>query len=160
MAVASEALRIARADLDDPAVRALLAAHSAHSATASPAGSDHALAPEALRAPDVALWVACVGETVAACAALKALSSHAGEVKAMHTLPAFRGRGIAPRLLAQIVHVARERGYERLSLETGTNDAYAAARHLYEAAGFVRCAPFGPYEADPSSAYYTLALTG
>ena len=41
--------------------------------------------------------------------------------------------------------MARDSGYERVSLETGTMDAFAAARRLYETHGFEPCEPFGRY---------------
>jgi putative acetyltransferase len=54
--------------------------------------------------------------------------------------------------------VAETRGYLRVSLETGTMDAFAAARSLYRKAGFKPCAPFGPYTVNPYSVCMTLAL--
>ena len=57
-----------------------------------------------------------------------------------------------------LVGLARDRGYERVSLETGTMDAYAPARSLYAASGFVACSPFGDYEPSPNSAFMTLRL--
>jgi GNAT superfamily N-acetyltransferase len=61
-------------------------------------------------------------------------------------------------LLGHLVEVARRRGYESLSLETGTSDAFAAARSLYERSGFTRCAPFGEYTANPHSVCMRLLL--
>jgi putative acetyltransferase len=54
--------------------------------------------------------------------------------------------------------VARAEGYRRLSLETGSMDAFAPARALYADAGFTLCEPFGEYRLSPNSTYMTLTL--
>ena len=54
--------------------------------------------------------------------------------------------------------MAEARGYQRVSLETGTMDALAPARSLYLKARFRPCAPFGEYTANPCSACMTLSL--
>ena len=56
------------------------------------------------------------------------------------------------------VETARARGYERLSLETGSVAAFEPAHRLYESAGFVRTGPFGDYVEDVNSVFMTLAL--
>jgi putative acetyltransferase len=61
-------------------------------------------------------------------------------------------------MVDHLVGVARERGYRRLSLETGSGPAFAAARRLYAAAGFTPCGPFAEYRPNPNSAYMTLSL--
>ncbi|HEY9550121.1 MAG TPA: GNAT family N-acetyltransferase, partial [Kiloniellaceae bacterium] len=92
------------------------------------------------------------------CGALKALSDTHGEIKSMHTAQAARGRGVARRMLAHIVAEARRRGYRRLSLETGSMEAFAPARALYAGFGFEPCPPFADYRPDPFSVYMSLAL--
>jgi putative acetyltransferase len=54
--------------------------------------------------------------------------------------------------------VARGEGFERVSLETGTMEPFAAARALYEKAGFTECEPFGDYRHSRNSVYMTLEL--
>ena len=76
----------------------------------------------------------------------------------MRTSTAARGRGVATRLLTHLIDEARRRGYERLSLETGSQDFFAPARRLFRRNGFVACQPFGTYVADPNSTYLTLPL--
>ena len=53
---------------------------------------------------------------------------------------------------------AGARGYRRLSLETGTMDAFAAARNLYTRHGFATCPPFANYFDDPNSVCMTRTL--
>ena len=59
---------------------------------------------------------------------------------------------------ARIIEVAKSRGYERLSLETGAMDAFRPAQKLYESFGFVYCDPFGEYVEDPNSVFMTMRL--
>ena len=72
---------------------------------------------------------------------------------------AARGRGVATRLLTYPIDQARRRGYERLSLETGSHHFFAPARRLYTRHGFVACPPFADYLSDPNSTYLALSVT-
>ena len=78
----------------------------------------------------------------------------------MHTAAAARGQGAARALVDHLLGVARDRGYARVSLETGSMDAFVPARTLYEAAGFAPCGPFGSYSASPNSSFMTLTIDG
>ncbi|MFM9879644.1 MAG: hypothetical protein ACKVOO_04445 [Burkholderiaceae bacterium] len=50
------------------------------------------------------------------------------------------------------------RGYQRLSLETGSAAAFAPARQLYSRYGFTECGPFAGYVLDPYSVFMTKEL--
>lgn len=76
----------------------------------------------------------------------------------MHTAEAARGRGIARALLDHLMDVARDRGYRRMSLETGIEPGFAAARSLYATAGFWVCEPFADYRPSPNSTFMTRDL--
>jgi putative acetyltransferase len=76
----------------------------------------------------------------------------------MRTPQALRRRGAGRAILNHIIAVARMRGYQRLSLETGAMEAFKAAQTLYASAGFTYCGPFGDYREDPHSVYMTLRL--
>ena len=54
-----------------------------------------------------------------------------------------------------LVGVARERGFRRVSLETGAAAAFDPARSLYASAGFAACDPFGAYVASVNSVFMT-----
>ena len=90
--------------------------------------------------------------------ALREIDSSHGEVKSMRTADLHLGKGVGRQLLNHIIDVARTRGYERLSLETGASDAFAAALHLYETSGFERCGPFDSYEDNGHSVFMTRAM--
>lgn len=150
---------IAPIDLADKDFAALIEAHLAHAFANSPAESVHAMALGGLAMPGVSVWGARVGGQLVGVGALKELSADHGEVKSMHTAAAHRGKGVGRAILDFLLAECRRRGYTAVSLETGSNAAYAPARTLYEAAGFAPTAPFAGYTADPNSTFYTLALT-
>jgi putative acetyltransferase len=151
-------VRIQRADFSDEALPPFLQAHLDELEPTAPAESRHALDIEALRRPNVRLWVAYDGTRLVGTGALAALEPGHDELKSMRTLPAVRGRGIGARLLEHMLADARRRAVRRVSLETGSMDFFAPARALYAKAGFVSCAPFGDYTDDPNSAFMTLEL--
>ncbi len=148
-------------EVDDPAspdVAALLAEHLADMHATSPPESVHALDVSALQAPTITFWTARDNGVLLGCGALKELGPDHGEVKSMRTAEAARGQGIGAAVLGRILGEARSRGYARLSLETGTQDYFAAAHRLYQRHGFMPCGPFADYVVDPASAYFTLEL--
>ena len=146
-------------DLRGPEIAGLLQIHLENSRRSSPPESNHALDLEALRSPQVTFWTAWDGAKLLGCGALKELDPGHGEIKSMHTAQKHRRRGVAARLLVHIIGEARSRSYRRLSLETGSMDAYAPARALYARFGFVDTGPFADYILDPNSSYMRLDLT-
>jgi putative acetyltransferase len=76
----------------------------------------------------------------------------------MRTTASHLRKGVAAAILQRIVDEARSRGYERLSLETGSGGPFDAALRFYEKHGFAYCEPFADYVVDPFSRYMTLRL--
>ncbi len=146
-------------NLTHPAVLALLDAHLEHMYETSPPESVHALTLDELRAPGVTFYSAWEGDDLLGVGALKELSSKHGEIKSMRTAAAHLGKGVAARLLRHLVGVARDRGYRRLSLETGTGEAFEPAHRLYLKFGFVECGPFADYAHDSFSRFMTLPIS-
>ena len=148
--------------VDDPSapdVRALLDAHLELARATSPPAHVHAMAAESLAvAPDVTFFSARRNGALVGVGALRALDATHGELKSMHTSAAARGTGVARRMLHELLSESRRRGYRRVSLETGTQAEFAAARALYRSAGFVECEPFGGYTGNPYSVCMALAL--
>jgi putative acetyltransferase len=150
--------RIVRDDLTHPDVVALLGLHLRAAHENSPPGSVFALDLSGLRDPSVTLWTLWEEDTLFGMGALKTLDAGHGEIKSMRTAPGQLRRGVAAAMLDHLIAQGRTRGYARLSLETGSNEPFAAARALYERAGFVECEPFADYTDRDFSRYYTLAL--
>jgi putative acetyltransferase len=150
---------VARDDLTDPAVVALLDGHVAELRRISPPESSHALDLDGLQAPGVTFWAARDADgMVLGCGALALVEPGHGEVKSMRTTPQAQRRGVARAVLAAVLDEARRLGLSRLSLETGSADFFAPARALYAAHGFVECGPFAGYLLDPHSTFMTREL--
>ena len=145
-------------DLTGCEIQNLLHEHLRDMRAASPPESVHALDLAGLRQPAVTLWSAWSGTALMGCGVLKQLDAGHGEIKSMRTAEGWRRSGVAQALLTHIVQEARRRGYDRLSLETGTQPVFQAARRLYERFGFVVCAPFDGYNEDPNSVFMTCRL--
>jgi putative acetyltransferase len=151
-------MEIREGGLDDPQVVALLNVHFQGMLANSPKDSCHFLDLSGLRAGDVTFWTAWDGEDLLGCGALKQLDPHHGEIKSMRTAAEHLRRGTGAALVAHILKVARERSYRRLSLETGSGEAFEAAHALYRQFGFTECGPFADYKEDPFSRFLSRVL--
>lgn len=96
------------------------------------------------------------GEPVG-CGALRRIDETTVEIKRMYVAPDARRRGIARGILAGLEHLAREHGYRRIILETGTRQPEALA--LYEANGYRRTENYGRYIDNPEAACFEKRLT-
>ena len=148
--------------VDDPRaedVRAVLTRHLAFMHAQSPPEDVHALDVDGLADPAVTFFSLRRDGELLALGALKRLDAEHAEVKSMHTVEAMRGKGLAAAMVRFLIGTARARGFSRLSLETGTGDAFAPARSLYAKAGFESCGPFGDYAPSRHSCFMTLDLS-
>ncbi len=142
-------------DLSGPEIIRLLHEHLQSVALHSPPESVHALGLEALRNPDITFWSVWQDSELMGCGAIKELDSRHGEIKSMRTVSLHLRKGVAVSLMHHILEEAERRSYERLSLETGSMDAFAPARSLYASFGFEPCGPFANYVEDPHSVFMT-----
>jgi putative acetyltransferase len=147
--------------IDDPRaedVRDLLARHVAWAHGQTVPEDAHALDADGLTDPSIDFFSLRREGRLLAVGALKAIDDGHAEVKSMHTVEAARGQGVGRAMVDHLVGVARERGFRRVSLETGAMDAFAPARALYAGAGFEPCEPFGDYSPSRNSVFMTLSL--
>ena len=151
-------MQIRADDLRGPEIRALLEEHLRDMRRISPPESVHALDLDALRKPAITFWTVWSGAELLGCGALKVLDARHGEIKSMRTAERHRRKGVARAMLAHIIDTARDRGFERLSLETGAQPEFDPARRLYQDFGFEHCPPFGEYVEDPNSVFMTHRL--
>jgi putative acetyltransferase len=148
-------------DVDDPRkpeVRALLERHLTFCVTETPPEHSFALDVDGLLDPAVTLISCRDSGSVLGVAAIKELDAAHAEIKSMHTAAEARGHGVGRALLSHLLTVAGSRGYQRVSLETGTTPGFAAARALYESAGFTPTGPFAGYPVTGDNCFYTRTL--
>lgn len=153
-------MEIRRDDLTGVEVQQLIREHLEHMASLSPPESTHALNVDKLRQPNIIFWSAWKDGELLGIGALKELGDGLVEVKSMRTAASHHRKGVARQMLQHIVDEARQRGYRRISLETGARkyDAFHPAHRLYESFGFRECGPFDSYIEDPNSLFMTLDL--
>lgn len=137
----------------------LFARHTADMHLETPPESIHMMDASELDRPDIAFFVMREADGQAlGMGAFKRLDPAHAEIKSMHILSEARGRGLARRMLDHLMAEARAAGVRRLSLETGVQPGFAAARALYARAGFAECPPFEGYGEDPNSLFMTRRL--
>ena len=151
-------MKIIEDNLQGAEIRQLLLEHHGDMLAHSPEESVHALDIDALLQPGVTFWSVWCEEQLAGCGALKRLDDQHAEIKSMRTAKKFLRQGVAANMLRHILSHAEQQGFERVSLETGTTDAFKPARRLYQNFGFTDCPPFAHYREDPYNQFFTLKL--
>ncbi len=151
-------LLIRQDDLADGNIIEALHEHREEMLSFTPPESVHALDEAQLHSPEITFWSAWCDGQFCACGALKNLGDQHGELKSMRTKADFLRQGIAQAVLLRIIEHAQQAGFKRLSLETGVQDYFIAARKLYQRHGFVQCGPFANYKPDPLSYFMMLEL--
>lgn len=136
----------------------LMARHTADMHADTPPESIHMMDAAQLAVPEVSFFVMRDVGVPVGMGAFKRIDANHAEIKSMHVLVEVRGRGLSKRMLAHLIDEARALGLRRLSLETGIQPTFIAARALYEKAGFQDCPPFEGYGPDPNSIFMTLTL--
>ncbi|HVJ51193.1 MAG TPA: GNAT family N-acetyltransferase [Aliidongia sp.] len=152
----SDALIITREDPTQLDVIELLRNGEAEAARLYPAESNHHLALDGLRQPEVRFLVARDVKGIPLATGAFVHHGNWAEVKRMWVEESARGRGIARQVLDALMVEARAAGVRLLRLETG-RDSHAALA-LYEKAGFKRREPFGNYRPDPLSVFMERSL--
>lgn len=137
----------------DSRVAPLLDAHLTLMRASSPACSVHALEAGDLEGAGARFFAVIDQNEAVAMGAIKRLTGPHGEIKSMHVRKDKRGAGLADQLLARLLSVARDENLERVSLETGSQEAFLPARQFYARHGFSTCPPFEGYTLDPNSVF-------
>ena len=151
-------IEIERVTHPEDEVLTIIKTHVAQMQSQSPAESCHVMPADTLFKEGAIVFAARVDGTILGVGAFKPLDGTDGELKSMHTLAAARGKGVGKAILDHLLVQAKAAGLTRLSLETGSDENFAAARRLYEAAGFDYCPPFSTYVEDPFSVFMTRTL--
>lgn len=141
-------------------VRRMVADLNAYLRPLSPPEFQFQLTVEEMAEPSVTVFVARdeAGQAIGM-ASLKDHGGGLGEVKRMYVFPELRGKRIGALLVERIEALARERGLDRLVLETGEAPGFEAAWRVYEHAGFTICGAVLDYPDSGFSRFYEKALT-
>jgi len=123
----------------------LLQAHWLFCTANTPIEHVYALDASKLFTPDITVFGARVHGELVGVGALRILDAEHAELKSMHTLAKSRGLGLGKAMVSHIEEFAKGQGVKRISLETGTNDAFKPARELYKSLGYQDCDAFGDY---------------
>ena len=123
----------------------VLQAHWIFCTSSTPIEHVYALDASKLFSPDITVFGARIDGELVGVGAMRKLDLLHGELKSMHTLAKSRGSGVGKAMVAYIEDFARSSGIERMSLETGTNEAFRPARQLYKSLGYQSCEAFGDY---------------
>lgn len=145
-------------DFSDPQVQALLKFHLENMHANSPPGTAFALDWSGLQAPDITFLTAWDGDQLCGCGAIKQLSPTQGELKSMRTHPDHLRKGVARALLEALMKIAAGRGYEKVSLETGTGPTFEAALNMYRQYGFEKGEAFSDYQPGDFNQFFHMAL--
>jgi putative acetyltransferase len=141
-----------------PDLALLFDRHTADMHADTPPESIHMMDKGALAIPGIRFFVMRDGRRPVAMGAFKRIDAGHAEIKSMHVLTEDRGRGLSKAMLEHLLAAAAKDGFQRLSLETGVQPTFIAARGLYERAGFTECPPFEGYAPDPNSVFMTKQL--
>ena len=123
----------------------VLQAHWLFCTSSTPIEHVYALDASKLFSPDITVFGARINGELIGVGAMRKLDVVHAELKSMHTLAKSRGLGVGKAIVAHIEDFARSSGIERISLETGTNEAFKPARELYKSLGYRSCEAFGDY---------------
>jgi GNAT superfamily N-acetyltransferase len=93
--------------------------------------------------PSHSVVLAYKGLQPAGCGAFHRFDAESAEIKRMFTLPEYRGRGVATRVLGELERWIRELAFRRCLLETGMRQPEAQA--LYRRCGYAVIPNYGPY---------------
>ncbi|BDH45200.1 N-acetyltransferase [Salmonella enterica subsp. enterica serovar Choleraesuis] len=151
-------LKIQIDPLTDSRSQELVRFHLQQMRAGSPPDQAFALDISGLQSPDITVWSAWHDDKVCGIGALKKLSDGNGEIKSMRTHPDFLRSGIAAKILETIIYSAQERGYRRLSLETGCGPLFEPALELYRRYGFIAGEAFGSYQPSEFNQFFHLVL--
>jgi len=123
----------------------VLQAHWLFCTSSTPIEHVYALDASKLFSPDITVFGARIDGELVGVGAMRKLDLLHAELKSMHTLAEFRGSGVGKAMVAHIEQFAQRSGIKRMSLETGTNEAFKPARELYKSLGYNSCDAFGDY---------------
>ncbi|MGY1705803.1 GNAT family N-acetyltransferase [Geodermatophilus sp. SYSU D00697] len=151
MSTSGEAAVLRAVPYDDPVARRLVARVQQEYVTRY-GGPDGAVVDPAEFAPPAGLFlVAEVDGVPAGCGAWRVHDEGVVEVKRVYVEPAFRRRGLAQLLMAELERTAAAAGHRAVVLNSGDRQPEALA--LYAALGYTPVAGYGVYAEAPGAVF-------
>ena len=151
-------MEIRSGDFENEKVQALLRLHVEGMHAASPPGTCFVLDLSGLKIPEISFFTAWEGNDLLGMGAIKDLGDRTVEIKSMRTDPRHLHKGVGAFVLAHLLDAARSRGFQRVSLETGTGPDFEAALKLYRRAGFRKGGAFADYVGSEFNQFFHLDL--
>jgi len=150
-------LRVVVRSVDHPVAAVLVASAESELCMRYQVPSIGTLDPADFEAPSRGVFVVAEldGQAVG-CGGLRQLSADTAELKRLFVHHSGRRQGVAREILRYLERAAVEAGYQKLCLETGTEQPEAIA--LYESAGYHQIDRFGEHGHDRRSRYFGLQL--
>lgn len=135
-------ITVSRTTSDNPNFEKLVIALDAYLAILD--GEDHAFYAQFNKSSALKnAIIAYENETAVGIGAYKEYDSETVEMKRMYTLPEYRGKGIASKILSELELWAKEENYKIAVLETGFMQKEAIS--LYQKLGYVITENYGQY---------------
>lgn len=147
--VASEVFAVTPTRYDDPVAAALIAQIQATLVVRYGGADDTPVHPAEFAPPNGLFLVGRLDGVPMSCGGWRLVPGATGlaEIKRMYVAEAYRRRGLARVVLAELEASARAAGVTRIRLETGHRQPEAMA--LYGSSGYVRIENFGIYREHP-----------
>jgi GNAT superfamily N-acetyltransferase len=151
------ALNVTVARLDDPVVKDLIELIQGEYVVRYGGPDDAPIDAEEFAPPRGLFLLATLDGEPAGCGGWRDLGGGRAEIKRMFTVAAFRHRGVARALLAELERTAAAAGVTDMVLETGKVQPEAIA--LYRSTGYDPIDGFGYYAGAPLSLAFGKRLT-
>jgi GNAT superfamily N-acetyltransferase len=113
--------------------------------------------PEPYSPPGGCLLIAKRGSEAVGVIGLKPLAPGVAEIKRLYVTPEARGAGLGRALAERALAEARDKGYERVRLDTH-RPSMAEAIAMYRKLGFFQIPPYGP-DLDGQIAFFEKSLS-
>jgi GNAT superfamily N-acetyltransferase len=143
---------------DDPVARGLVAAVQQEYVTRYGGPDEAVVDPDEFEPPAGLFLVAEVDGLAAGCGAWRVHAAGVVEVKRVYVAPAFRRRGLAQLLMAELERTAAAAGHRAVVLNSGDRQPEALA--LYTALGYSPVAGYGVYADAPGAVFLGKDLRG
>ncbi|MDR7015723.1 GNAT family N-acetyltransferase [Acinetobacter sp. 3657] len=148
-----------KGDFSHPQVQELIRIHLYGMHQNTPIENSFALNLDSLQKDSISFYTLWNEDKLLGCGAIQELTHQHAELKSMRTHPNYLRNGVATQILDYLLRIAKQRQYQKISLETGKDSNFDAAIHLYKKFGFIQGAAFAEYTESEYSQFFHLDLS-